>query len=148
MLTGHLLLKASYDEKPFAWPRCAVQIECSPVSYMSVFFVLTSAATLFTYIHIGVCMCVSRGERLQLSTCQPFSLLSCQPLPTCALYPMVQNREGLGKPFFSTFISLALPITLELKMPNRQSLFTCMTHCQHCHPSNWESNARIVSVTV
>ena len=49
-------------------------------------------------------------ERLQLSTCQPFPLLSCQPPPAGARYPMVQNREGLGKPLFPlSVLHLHLP---------------------------------------
>ena len=57
------------------------------------------------FFHMHVCVWVRGGggrerERLQLSTCQPFALLSCQPPPAGARYPMVQNREGLGKPLF------------------------------------------------
>lgn len=71
---------------------------------------LTSDSPIFvfkpTLLLSYACLCVSeRGgekerERLQLSTCQPFALLSCQPPPAGARYPMVQNREGLGKPLF------------------------------------------------
>lgn len=55
------------------------------------------------------CVCVCVKERIQLSTCQPFSFLSRQPLSACALYPMVQNREGLGKPLFPSPPLLHLP---------------------------------------
>lgn len=64
-------------------------------------------------------------EKLQLSICQPISLLSCQPPPACSLYPMVQNREGLGKPLvpsLSFFIFHPLSIILKSEMSNRLSL--------------------------
>lgn len=93
-----------------------------------------------------VCVCVK--ERIQLSTCQPLSFLSHQPLSACALYPMVQNREGLGKPLLPSppSSSCLCPSFLSCKCQT-DSLCTIIRHTVNIPPpppSNWVSRAGIV----
>lgn len=94
-----------------------------------------------------VCVCVK--ERIQLSTCQPFSFLSRQPLSACALYPMVQNREGLGKPLFPSPPLLHLPAfarhfwVANVKPTVFAPLYVTLSTFPP-PPSNWVSRAGIV----
>ncbi len=86
-------------------------------------------------VYVYICMWEGKREIAAVNMPTSLSLLSCHPLPACALYPTVQNREGLGKPLFPSLSSFIFqPFILELEMSNRPSLNHCVTRCQHFSP--------------
>lgn len=130
-MTGHsfFFFLTNYDEKSHLTSDRSAYF-CIKISLSSV------------YVYICELLCVCEGERDILrreavNTPASLSLQSCQTLPACAFYPMVQNREGLGKPLFPSlsFIFQPLPIILELETSTRPSLNHCMTRRQRFHPS-------------
>lgn len=90
MLTGHLCFLTNYDEKSHT-PDLRQALDsadfCIKISPSSV------------YVNMHTCVCEGERERERGAVNMPASLLPVlSNSSACAFYPMVQNREGLGKP--------------------------------------------------